>query len=381
MFHKKNLLQMKYTGKIFIIVMFLLLMPILAVFSQNNKTIISGTLKNCASKKTFLYSSGIETQLVAETSIDSAGWFTFSPEINATDIYKLQFENGTYVSLILEPNSKIEISGDINDFMNTLRISGSEQSNLVYESNRQLMVFKTKLDSINTTYSETMQAGPNDSVMKMLIQGYKQTEQSQFNYIVSFITKYADYLTCLFIIDKLSIDDYFSTYEYLDQHLFTKYPENNYVLNFHSRVENAKKIALNSPAPEISLPNPDGKTISLSSFKGKVVLIDFWASWCNPCRKESPNMVRLYSTYHELGFEIFSVSLDKSKEAWIKAIIDDKLNWIHVSDLKYWQCEAALLYNVTSVPYTVLVDREGKIIAKGLRGQDLENKVGQLVKP
>ena len=113
--------------------------------------------------------------------------------------------------------------------------------------------------------------------------------------------------------------------------------------------------------------------------KGKVVLIDFWASWCGPCRRENPNVVRLYEKYKETGFEIFSVSLDKDKSSWIKAINDDRLMWDnHVSDLKYWNSEAAKLYGISSIPSTILLDREGKIIANNLRGRELENKLREI---
>ena len=113
--------------------------------------------------------------------------------------------------------------------------------------------------------------------------------------------------------------------------------------------------------------------------RGKYVLIDFWASWCGPCRKENPNVVRLYNQYKDKNFEIFGVSLDQDREKWLKAIQDDNLTWTHVSDLKFWQSAAAQLYNVNSIPATVLIDPQGKIVAKNLRGQALEDKVAQLI--
>jgi thiol-disulfide isomerase/thioredoxin len=116
----------------------------------------------------------------------------------------------------------------------------------------------------------------------------------------------------------------------------------------------------------------------LSSLKGKVVLIDFWASWCGPCRKENPNVVRIYNKYHNEGFEIFGVSLDRNRDSWLKAIKNDNLSWIHVSDLKYWQSEGARLYGVNSIPFTVLLDKDGKILAKGLRGKSLEDKLEEI---
>jgi thiol-disulfide isomerase/thioredoxin len=133
-------------------------------------------------------------------------------------------------------------------------------------------------------------------------------------------------------------------------------------------------------APEIALKSPEGKVIKLSSLRGKYVLIDFWASWCGPCRKENPNVVRLYNKYKNKGFTVYSVSLDKDAAAWKGAIASDGLVWPnHVSDLLHWNSPMPALYGFQGIPYTVLVDKEGKIIATGLRGETLEQKLSELL--
>jgi peroxiredoxin len=140
-----------------------------------------------------------------------------------------------------------------------------------------------------------------------------------------------------------------------------------------------RNVAVGQAAPDITLPSPDGKNVSLSSLRGKYVLIDFWASWCGPCRQENPNVVRMYNKYKDKGFEIFGVSLDESRDKWLKAIAMDKLTWPHVSDLKGWSSAAAQLYNIQAIPQTLLLDKEGKIIAKNLRGKALEEKLASLL--
>lgn len=163
---------------------------------------------------------------------------------------------------------------------------------------------------------------------------------------------------------------------YLDQ-----YAEQNppVAQDLRNRLQSVQAQLIGAEAPEISLPNPEGDTLNLTDLRGKVVLIDFWASWCGPCRRENPRVKALYEEYKDQGFEILGVSLDRDKNRWVQAIEQDGLTWYHVSDLKYWQSQAARTYGVSSIPHTVLVDREGNIAAKKLRGRALEDKVAEMV--
>ncbi|MCC6936839.1 MAG: TlpA family protein disulfide reductase [Flavobacteriales bacterium] len=138
-------------------------------------------------------------------------------------------------------------------------------------------------------------------------------------------------------------------------------------------------LPVGSAAPEITQNTPDGSPFSLSQLRGKVVLVDFWASWCRPCRLENPNVKRVYERFKGKGFEILGVSLDRDHEAWVKAIKDDGLPWKHVSDLGFWNNAAAQEYGVGSIPFTVLLDRDGNILEKGLRGEELEGKLAKLL--
>lgn len=177
----------------------------------------------------------------------------------------------------------------------------------------------------------------------------------------------------------------------VDSSLNKNYPENALVSSLHEQIQemaasiesqSAETAASGegSEAPEILLPTPEGDTISLSSTRGSVVLLDFWASWCLPCRKENPNLVKAYNLYSKKGFQIYQVSLDKTKEAWIKGIKDDKLEkWIHVSDVKYWNSIVVPLYKIESIPTNYLLDKNGKIIASNLRGEQLEKKLSEIL--
>jgi peroxiredoxin len=155
-----------------------------------------------------------------------------------------------------------------------------------------------------------------------------------------------------------------------------KYP--NVIASVEKSFSKLRTSTPGAQAPDFSGPTPSGEMIALSDLKGKVVLLDFWASWCGPCRRENPNVVKMYEKYADKGFEILGVSLDKDKARWEKAIADDGLEWLHISDLKHWGSEYAALYGVRSIPDTILLDAEGKIIARNLRGKALEQRLEQL---
>ncbi len=159
------------------------------------------------------------------------------------------------------------------------------------------------------------------------------------------------------------------------------YPGDNpeFAGTLRREIDSKKALLIGAVAPDIKLPTPDGDSLSISDLRGQVVLLDFWASWCRPCRMENPRVKAMYERENEKGFTILGLSLDRSQAAWVKAIEDDGLPWYHISDLKQWQSQASRLYKVSSIPHTVLLDREGRIVAKGLRGAALEAKVAELL--
>ncbi|MEM9260047.1 MAG: TlpA disulfide reductase family protein [Bacteroidota bacterium] len=150
------------------------------------------------------------------------------------------------------------------------------------------------------------------------------------------------------------------------------------VAQISQQASGLRTYTIGAEAPDFTGLDPEGQEISLSDLRGKVVLIDFWASWCGPCRRENPNVVKMYAKYKDQGFEILGVSLDNTKSRWLKAIEDDKLTWLHVSDLMGWRSAFAKQYGVSSIPQTILLDKDGNILARNLRGAGLEQKLAEI---
>lgn len=199
--------------------------------------------------------------------------------------------------------------------------------------------------------------------------------------MVSMVALYQQVSPGAYVLDPMKDLDYFKK---VDSILYSLYPESGAIISLHEQVAglvesieaqnlSTSAFGVGDKVPDFTFPDNNGNDVALSSTLGKIVLLDFWAAWCNPCRLENPNLLKAYNKYSPMGFEIFQVSLDKTKEAWLKGIKEDKLGaWTHVSDLLFWNSAVVPLYKLKSIPANYLLDQEGRVIASDLRGDELE---------
>jgi thiol-disulfide isomerase/thioredoxin len=343
-----------------------------ALIGQNTVT-INGKFTSAPPQTTVTVENFLQPTLFSKTVDVKDNAFSMTFDIDKEDIFKLKLSQQNFLAFIIKPGDKIELVLYPTQLNLNPAIKGSEQSIRLYEAEKIFAKLKISQDSLSTVY-QSLGAG-DASRQKEIENQYFAFETQKTDYAKSLILGHISSLANMFFIERLPIDQHFEIYAKLDSALFERYNYNPVVANLHKQVESARKTSVGAKASDINFPTPEGELLSLYSVKGKIIIIDFWASWCKPCRAENPNMTKLYADYHSKGLEIFGVSLDKDKAAWIKAIADDKLIWKHVSDLKFWQSEAAALYGVSSIPSMFVLDGDYKIIAKNLRGEQLRTFV------
>ncbi|MFH1005347.1 MAG: TlpA disulfide reductase family protein [Bacteroidota bacterium] len=339
-----------------------------------------------------------QMEVIDSVIANENGEFYFLKKVPEKGFYNIKISQTDFATIILDSTEKLTFEADATNLAKTYKVSGSKDSEIFLKFNEQseknfkkVDVLKQKQDSIRKVFevflNTTKDSVSIDSLSKILEPTFNKFSEKiqkisdEHNvFLKKFIDENLGSFATLSAIQMMNLDENISYYEKVVDALTKKYPNMERLKGFYNYVQDAKRLSVGAMAPDITMNTPDGKPLSLSSLKGKIVLIDFWASWCKPCRADNPFVVKIYNKYKDKGFDIFSVSLDLNKKAWIEAIAKDKLSWKnHVSDLKQWNSPITKLYDFNAIPFTCLIDREGKIVGKKLRGPSLEEKIKELI--
>ena len=325
---------------------------------------------------------GREAKTIDSTPVKE-GHFQIKAKVDKPEMFYLTVSGvPSDMPLILEPGSNIKVDVDITHMRKSTVVSKGLNKKL-YDYFDELKLFSDKQQKLGKLY-QAAQNKANEEEKTKIINRYYNIDDERHEYEYKVIEDNKDNLVGAMIFEKVTYDKAEPNYNKLKK-IYESFPQEiknmPNVKNAIQIVNQKSKVSIGSKAPDFSAPTPDGKMLSLKDVLGKVTIIDFWASWCRPCRGENPYVVEIYKKYHPQGLNIISVSLDRpgNKEAWVKAIEQDHLDWYHVSNLKYWQDPIAREYNVRSIPATFVLDKNGVIRAKNLRRDRLEAKVKELL--
>jgi len=340
--------------------------------------VIKGQIKGKESGdiKLMKYADG---KWIAEDSTKiEKGKFVLKGKAELPELRLISMGPQAVVAQFFAENGNLSITADADSLAKT-EVKGSKSNDEFTILTKELLSLSKETQGLQQKYSEAMQSGNEEGMKKAQID-YEAMMGNQKVYAKNFIREHpkstvSPLVALMQFAQEMTAHDVDTLVAFLDPSVRPSI----YVTELKKLADKMRITDIGSLAPDFTLNTPEGTPLALSSLRGKIVLVDFWASWCKPCRQENPNVVKVYAQYKDKGFDIIGVSLDRDKAAWLKAIADDQLAWHHISDLKFWQNEAAVKYGVQSIPFTLLLDKDGKILAKNLRGDDLAKKLAELL--
>lgn len=372
-----------------LLLLLLIVTGLTACQNKGDKFSVAGNITGMPIQTVYLEELNInDIALIDSTTSGKDGEFNLSGNIQEPGLYRIRFQHDKYILLSID-KEKIEVDGNWGALEN-YNVKGSAGS---VSLKNFLTIVRQHMGDFQTmsVVIDTLQARGDDSAMTVA-----QKELTDMNIeFTRYIEHYADTTThlpnALFAVQMLNPQVEKDFLDVFVQNLNARFANAQMAKDFVTKYNQMNAIAsqqqgkpagpvIGGQAPELALTSPEGTQVTLSSFKGKYVLVDFWASWCGPCRRENPNVVAAYNKYKDKNFTIFGVSLDSDKDKWIQAIAKDGLTWPHASDLQGWESIAARTYGIESIPSNFLLGPDGKIVARDLRGEALEAKLAEILK-
>jgi peroxiredoxin len=346
--------------------------------AKPDKFVINGEIKGKDSGKIQLMKFAEGKWVPEDSATITNGKFKLSGKADMPELRVVAMGPSQMVAQFFAENGTITLKAYADSLDKTI-ITGSKSNEEFKIYQQELMSLSKEAQGMQQRYMTAQSTGDQDGMKKAQID-YEAMVQNLAVYAKNFIREHrkstvSPLIAMMQFGQTIKASEIDTLVAFLDPALSASI----YVVELKKMADRMRTTEVGSIAPDFTLPTPEGNTFTLSSTRGKFVMIDFWAAWCQPCRHENPNVVALYAKYKDKGFDVVGVSLDREKDAWLKAISDDQLVWHQVSELKFWQSEIAQKYGVTSIPCTFLLDKGGKIIAKNLRGEELAAKLAELL--
>ncbi|HEX8376282.1 MAG TPA: TlpA disulfide reductase family protein [Pedobacter sp.] len=349
----------------------LLLITVLTACKKSDEFTIDGQLENFGSlKKVAIYKAD---KLLDSAILNADGKFKFHVASPDVDFYYIAAEQKTY-PLIAQNGDELEFKADYANEAGEFELSGSDNAERLKEFNKISSRYGKVYLDIQKEYQDKVSRDPSikESLEATLIPRFEKNMDDFAKETIQFSEKNKDNLAGFYAISSLDQTKYEPQLLAYANSIRGKFANTKAVQEFLTKMDKLNSLSVGKVAPDFEMASVDGKSLKLSQFRGQYVLLDFWASWCGPCREENPNVVKQYNAFKNKGFTVLGVSLDNNRDLWLKAIKDDNLTWNHVSELKQWDSNIVKQYSIEGIPMSFLLDKEGKIIGKNLHGQQLE---------